>query len=84
MAADKKFNICEENIKTPGWKAPRITDDYVDGHPPYCFRYENLTVEEMATHQMEYAPLISKAVLRSIPELLEFRNAAISSLTPKK
>lgn len=83
MAADKKFDICVENIKKSGWKAPRITDDFVDGHPPYCFRYENLTVQEMLAHEKEYTELATKSVLRAVPELLEFRNAAISVLTPK-
>ncbi len=83
MEADKKFDLCLQNMKKKAWKAPRITDEYVDGHPPYCFRYDNLTVQEMISHEKEYSPLVSKAILRTLPELLEFRNAAISALTPK-
>jgi hypothetical protein len=84
MEADKKFDLCVENIKKSGWKAPRITDDYVDGHPPYCFRYENITVQEMLDHDKEYTPLVSKAILRAVPELNESRSAAMKALTPTK
>lgn len=83
MVADKKFDICVENIKKSNWKAPRITDEFVDGHPPYCFRYENLTIQEMLKHEKEYTELATKAMLRAVPELLELRNAAHSALTPK-
>lgn len=84
MEADKKFDICVENIKKSGWKPPRVTDEYVDGHPPFCFRYENLTVQEMLSHEKEYTPLVAKAVLRAIPELNEFRTAATNALKPKQ
>ncbi len=83
MKADERYHTCLENLKLPGWKAPRITDEFLDGHPPFCFRYANINVEEMLSHEADYAPLLPKATIITLPELSQLRDAAIKSLPPK-
>lgn len=80
MKADNQFKTCLDSLKSAGFKAPRVTDEFVDGHPPYCFRYENITVHEMASHVKDYAPLMGKATVVSIPELNEKREVARKSV----
>jgi hypothetical protein len=62
---EKCKSLVQDQKVTPN----RLTTDFMDVHPDFCFRYNNITVSEMTTHSHVYSELKASAVIETIPGL---------------
>ena len=67
MKSDSAFDACVEKVKQQNTAPDRNASDIADAHPTFCFRYHDIKVAEMKSHDQDFKELLPAATIESIP-----------------